>query len=120
MTPGEAVTKLQALATVPIADLHCLQSNGAAVQSAAAQLTALAAVPAADTAVLQEVQKAAADSPGQWQKYYWIAVGGEIIFLPLIFVMAGFWSPRKAREEAERHQTYLDAELAKLSEAQPV
>lgn len=120
VTPGEAVTKLQALATVPVADLLFLQGNGTAVQSAAAQLTALAAVPPADTALLQEVQKAAADSPGQWQNYYWIAVGGEIVFLPLIFVMAGYWSPRKAREEAERHQTYLDAELAKLSETQPV
>jgi hypothetical protein len=50
-----------------------------------AQLTALAAIPKADDAFLAAhaaaVQKAAAQSPGQWKNWYWICFGGIIFFL---------------------------------------
>ena len=123
---------------MPPADLSFLAANAAGVQQAAAQLTALGKVPTADLQFLQKygpglqdpkvvstltylqaeapgVQKAAAASPKQWQKYFWIAVGGEVVFIPLIFVMAGFWSPAAARRKEREHQAWLDAELAKLS-----
>ena len=63
-----------------------------------------------------EVQAAAADAPGQWQTWWWVCVGGQILFLPFIFVMAGRWSPRKAREDAEAHEALVAAELAQLDE----
>ncbi|MGI8667921.1 MAG: hypothetical protein ACR2N4_18140 [Jatrophihabitans sp.] len=65
------------------------------------------------------VQQAAKDSPKQWQKYFWISVGGEVLFIPLIFVMAGFWDPRKAKAKEDEHEAWVDAELAKLAAAQP-
>ena len=64
--------------------------------------------------LLQKVQKAAEDSPKQWRNYFWIAVGGEIVFIPLIFLLAGAWSPRRARQIEREHEERVAAELAKL------
>ena len=110
----QAVGLLQELAGIPVQQLLLVKTDGAKVQAAAAQLTALGKVPAADTALLVKVKTAAADSPHQWQHYFWIAVGGEVVFIPLIFVLAGFWDPRKARRYEQEHEQWVEAELAKL------
>jgi hypothetical protein len=60
------------------------------------------------------VQKAAADNPHQWQTWWWVCVAGQVLFLPFIFVMAGRWSPRKAREDERRHEEMVQRELAAL------
>jgi ACS family D-galactonate transporter-like MFS transporter len=139
LTPADATAKLRALTQIPVSDLTFLASTAPAVQTAATALTALAAVPAADFAYLSQhgpvlqdpkvqstlkflqanapaVQAAAKDSPKQWQVYFWIAVGGEIVFIPLIFLMAGFWNPRKAKKHQEDHEALVEAELAQLHE----
>jgi MFS transporter, ACS family, D-galactonate transporter len=61
------------------------------------------------------VKKATAAAPGQWQRYFWTAVGGQVLFIPLIFVMAGLWDPRKARRQALDHDAKVAAELATLT-----
>ncbi|WP_333770672.1 MFS transporter [Streptomyces sp. IBSBF 2435] len=70
-------------------------------------------------AVLQKygtkVQKAAHDGPGQWRTWWWICVGGQVLFLPFVFLMAGRWSPKRAREDAAAHQAAVDRELAGLA-----
>lgn len=54
------------------------------------------------------VQAAQAKAPHQWQHWIWVCVGGQIVFIPLIFMMAGFWSPRRSREDrAKREQEIL-------------
>ncbi|MBV8219579.1 MAG: MFS transporter, partial [Solirubrobacterales bacterium] len=60
------------------------------------------------------LQRAASREPKQWQKYFLIAIAGEIIFVPLIFLMAGFWDPRKAKRAEEEHEARIAAELAAL------
>jgi len=140
ITVPEAVAKLQALALVPAADLVAMASTAPKVSDAGAQLTALGKVPAADLGYLAKwgpglqdqktvaaltklgeeapgVQKALKDSPGQWQRWWWICLGGQILFLPFIFVLTGRWSPRKAREDAKAHAEAVDRELAALSSA---
>ena len=137
ITPAQAVARLTELKTIPVAQLLLLQTSGTKVVQAGADLTALSKVPAADLAFLKTygtalqdpkvqsalqylqanapgVQRAAANSPNQWRRYFWIAVGGEIAFIPLIFVMAGFWDPRRARRHEQEHEAWLQAELAKL------
>jgi hypothetical protein len=114
VTAPVAATQLAALGQVPPQDLLFLSLNGAKVRAAAADLTALAAVPVSDLAFLKQVQHAAASSPAQWKNYLWIAVGGEVLFLPLIFLMAGFWSPRRARQAARDHEQAIAAEAARL------
>ena len=58
--------------------------------------------------------RAADRSPKQWQRYFFIAVAGEILFVPMIFLMVGFWDPRKARRADEEHEARVAAELAAL------
>jgi ACS family D-galactonate transporter-like MFS transporter len=137
ISPAQAAIRLWALGAVPQADLVFLASSAPPVQQAASQLAALGKIPPTELAVLStygkalqdpkvvaslkylqanapEVQKAAKDSPKQWQRYFWIAVGGQVLFIPLIFVMAGFWDPRKAKRHEQEHAELVDAELAKL------
>jgi MFS transporter, ACS family, D-galactonate transporter len=64
--------------------------------------------------------RAADRSPKQWQKYFLIAIGGEVVFLPLIFLMAGFWDPRKAKRAEEEHEARIAAELAALEQPEPL
>jgi MFS family permease len=86
--------------------------------AATARLTALATVPKADLAFLQahgsQVATASAAAPGQWKNWWWVCVGGEAVFIPLILLMAGRWSPRRAREDAEAHERLVQEEMAKL------
>lgn len=112
VTPAVAAQRLAALASVPTADLIFMKTSGAPVVEAANQLTALAKVPAANLQFLAKVQQAAKDSPGQWQTYFWWALAGQIIFLPMVFFMAGFWDPRRARKAAAEHHAAVMAQLA--------
>jgi hypothetical protein len=86
--------------------------------AATARLLQVAAVPRADLLFLKEhgtdVASAAAAAPGQWKNWWWVCVGGEVVFIPLILLMAGRWSPRRAREDAAEHERIVQQELAKL------
>jgi len=83
---------------------------------AIADLTQAQKIPAADLAFVQEhVAGPAAAAPGQWRNWWWVCVGGMVLFLPFVLVMAGQWSPKKAREEAEEHERLVAAELAAMS-----
>jgi len=70
-------------------------------------------------AVLQQygttVQKAAKDNPGNWRTWWFVCLAGQVLFLPFLFVMAGRWSPKKAREDAEEHQRLVDLEMAAMA-----
>jgi MFS transporter, ACS family, D-galactonate transporter len=88
-----------------------------------AQLTSLSkpATQAALTYLQQhgaQVQTAAAAEPGQWKNWYWVCVGGMVVFLPFIFIMTGRWSPRKAKQDADEHEAKVAAELAALQKAE--
>jgi MFS family permease len=88
---------------------------------AGARLLALSKLPKADQAFLaahgNDVTKASASAPGQWKDWWWICVGGEVVFLPFILVLTGRWRPRKAREDAEEHERAVQQELAALEQA---
>jgi ACS family D-galactonate transporter-like MFS transporter len=60
------------------------------------------------------VASAAARSPKQWRSYFFVGVAGEVVFIPLIFLMAGFWNPRKARRAEQEHEAMVAAEMEKL------
>ena len=90
-----------------------------AVAPFAAQLTALSKVPPGVFVYLKAhaaaVQSAAAESPGQWQTWYWICFAGVIIFLLSIPILRGRWRPSKARRDEREHETMVEAELAKIN-----
>ena len=85
------------------------------------RLVAVSKVPKPTLVYLQTygstVQKAAAASPGEWRRWWWVAVGGQVIFLPLIFLMAGRWSPAAAKRDEEENARRVAAELAALGHA---
>ncbi|HET9073189.1 MAG TPA: MFS transporter [Solirubrobacteraceae bacterium] len=87
----------------------------------AAQFAALSAPNAALASALATLQKdgppvasAAKRSPKQWRTFFLIGAAGELVFIPLILLMAGFWDPRKAKRAEEEHDAWLAAEMAKL------
>ncbi len=63
---------------------------------------------------LTALQNAVDRSPKQWQHWFWVCLGGMVLFVPAIFLTKGRWSPRRAREDAERHAREVDEELARL------
>ena len=87
------------------------------------RLIALSKVPKADLTYLSEhaaaVENAQKVTPSQWKHWWWVCIGGEILFIPLIFVMVGRWSPAAARRDVEEYERKVDAELAALR-ASPV
>ena len=106
----------------PTADAKAVGEIAAAFHisptAATARLTALATMPKADQAYLQahakDVISASAAASGQWKDWWWVCVGGQVLFLPLILLMTGRWSPRRAREDAEEHERRVQEELAAL------
>ncbi|HEU5226414.1 MAG TPA: MFS transporter, partial [Ktedonobacteraceae bacterium] len=36
-------------------------------------------------------------NPGQWATWWWIGVGGLVVFLPTVWLTTGYWSPASAR-----------------------
>jgi MFS family permease len=89
--------------------------------AATSRLVAVATIPKADQVFLAEhgtqVANAAAAAPGQWKDWWWVCVGGMVLFLPFILVMAGRWRPRKAREDAEEHDRLVQQELAAFQQS---
>lgn len=118
ISSAAALARLQAVARVPRADIVFLATNGPTVQRAAAQLRSLTAIPSSEVAYLSangaKVAKAQKDNPGQWQTYWWICFGGQVLFLPFIFLLTGPWSPRRARKEEHDHDAFVERELARL------
>jgi ACS family D-galactonate transporter-like MFS transporter len=119
IAPAQAQAALADLATVPTSTLLLAQQSGQKVLDAQSALVAAAKIPAGDAAYLQanaaDVQNAAKHSPEQWRTYFWVGVGGEVVFIPMIWLLTGFWSPRKAREAQREHEARVAAELAAFS-----
>jgi MFS family permease len=77
-------------------------------------IKAEAAFFAAHATELRQLEAAKAATPTQWQHWYWVCVAGEIAFIPLVLVMAGRWSPKRAKEYAREHERLVEQELAAL------
>jgi MFS transporter len=97
--------QVQAGKTVTAAQVATVQVNSP--QLAAMLVAAEKIVPA---------QKAA---PAEWKRWWWVCIGGQVIFLVIIFFMRGNWSPAVAKREAEERERIVDAELAQLHREHP-
>ena len=127
MTLSFAVLPLALPATTTLVEhgprVHAIVAAHPALQSAdpAARAQAASAVPAADLAYVAahgaDVASAQKDNPRQWQTWWWICFAGQLVFIPFVFLMAGRWSPRQAREDAAAHEQLVERELARLQTA---
>ena len=61
-----------------------------------------------------KVQQATKDAPDQFETWWWVCLGCEVAFIPFVFLMAGRWSPKKAREDAEEHERMVEQEMLGL------
>ena len=55
-----------------------------------------------------------AKSPKQWQNWFWVCLGGMIVFIPTIWLNRGRWSPARAREDEKQHEADVEAEFKQL------
>lgn len=42
-----------------------------------------------------------AQNGSQWAAWWWVCIGGLVVFLPTIFVVSGYWSTRRTRVAAQ-------------------
>jgi MFS family permease len=65
-------------------------------------------------AALQDLKKGSAEAPHQWQHWFYVDLAGMVIFIPLIWLTKGRWSPASARKDAADHEARVSEELARL------
>jgi MFS family permease len=63
---------------------------------------------------LNSLLSGVAKSPKQWQRWFWVCIGGMVLFIPTIFLNRGRWSPKRAREDEDKHQDDVANELKEL------
>lgn len=125
ISPTDAGNRLLATAAIPPHTLALLADTATIgkIQAAGAKLQDVGKIPAADLATLSQygpqVLQAQKDAPGQWQRWWWVAFGGQLLFLPFVFVMVGRWRPKRARQDARDHEAAVDRELAALAAGEP-
>ena len=95
-----------------VADVHGNLNTLLAMNSIKPDLQFLAKYQGRIELVLANVGPTAA--PRQWQHWFWVCLAGVIFFIPLVFVMKGRWSPRRARQDEREHEAFVMTELAKL------
>ncbi|MGO9343048.1 MAG: MFS transporter [Acidimicrobiales bacterium] len=104
-TEAPALLKFQPLASV-------VQAGGSLSNSQ------IASVGAPDLESLLRSEKllvpAQKESPNQWKRWWWVCIGGMVVFFGLVFTMRGRWSPRAAKRDIEARERLVAEELAKL------
>jgi MFS family permease len=53
-------------------------------------------------------------SPRQWQNWFWVCLGGMVLFIPTIWLNRGRWNPAKARADEKQHEAEVEAEYKQL------
>jgi MFS family permease len=66
---------------------------------------------------LTALQNAVNETAKQWQRWYWVCVGGMVLFLPTIFLIKGRWSPKGAKQDEDRYEQMVQEELARLAQS---
>jgi MFS transporter, ACS family, D-galactonate transporter len=112
ISQSAALTKLLALAAPATKkDLALITPYATALQSATN-------IPKADLAYLNlygaKIAKAQAQSPHQWQRWWWICFIAQVVFLPFVFLLKGRWSPKKAKQDEQEHEAMVERELAAM------
>jgi sugar phosphate permease len=101
-----AITQISRAAGVPLA-------------VATADLIAASKIPVADREFLathgREVLAARAAAPEQWQRWWYVCVAGELLFLPTIFLLVGRWRRSSAVRDEEERDRWVTEEFEELA-----
>jgi MFS family permease len=69
---------------------------------------------AAHQAQLTALQNGINGSAQQWQHWFWVSIGGMVVFIPTIFLIKGRWSPARAKRDLEAHGEEVERALQDL------
>ena len=58
-------------------------------------------------------------SPSEWKRWWWVCIGGQVVFGLLVFTMRGPWSPRAAKRDFKEHERLVKEELERLQRGEP-
>jgi len=94
-----------------------LVANEKKLDTLVAPYTAQLDYLSAHSTQLTTLQNAVNETSQQWQRWYWVCVGGMVLFLPTIFLIKGRWSPRGAKQDEERYEQLIQEELARLAQS---
>jgi Major Facilitator Superfamily len=61
-----------------------------------------------------KIVPAQAASPTEWRRWWWVCIGGQVVFLLLVFTFRGRWSPRQARWDLGEHERHVEELLGEL------
>lgn len=111
ISADEATARLTGLSNPDVkADLTLITPYGNALREANG------AVGAEDVKFLGSLaEPQQKENPDQWQRWWWVTFAGQLLFIPLIFLLTGRWSPGKARRDEQEHEEMVQRELARLS-----
>ena len=70
-------------------------------------------------AQLTALQNGVSASPRQWQHWFWVSIGGMVLFIPTIFLIKGRWSPARAKRDKDEHDQRVASELSELVGSPP-
>jgi MFS family permease len=73
----------------------------------------------AHQADLTALQNGVNASPRQWQHWFWVSIGGMVLFIPTIFLIKGRWSPARAKRDKIEHDQRVASELKELVGSEP-
>jgi integral membrane sensor domain MASE1 len=61
------------------------------------------------------VLAARATAPKEWQRWWYVCVAGELLFLPTIFLLVGRWRRSSAVRDADEHERQVTLEFEELA-----
>ncbi len=117
----QAVTAAGGLANPQVQGLLAYNPLAVAIEKGQpvsnSEITAKVGTHSQDLANLLVAEKklvpAQKQSPNEWKRWWWVCLGGQVIFGLLVFTMKGRWSPRAAKRDLEDHERKVAAELAR-------
>ena len=128
------ITTLKLVDPATLAELQANQSNRKAQIAAITQISkaanvsfgvatadliAATRIPPADRKFLashgREVLAARAAAPKEWQRWWYVCVAGELLFLPTIFLLVGRWRRSSAMRDADDHDRMVTEEFEELA-----
>jgi Major Facilitator Superfamily len=92
-----------------------LVSNQAQLKTLVLPYTAQLNYLAAHQAQLTALQNGINESPQQWQHWFWVSIGGMVVFIPTIFLIKGHWSPARAKRDLEAHGEEVERALQDMA-----
>ena len=112
---GDPIAIAKVIAIFGVTDAVKLQTMSKGIATYVTPYACQLAYVSAHQAELTTLQKNLAQSPKEWQRWFWVDVAGMVVFLPFIFLTKGRWSPKAARKDRDEQEAAVAAELAALN-----